>query len=105
VEVFRITSSTQAEREFQQHRERTIEGRWEPLRETLPAGTVVVPSGQPLGRLAFYLLDPRSDDGLVTWNVLDESLEAAERYPIRRAFDASTIDSIEEPANQARESE
>jgi hypothetical protein len=105
LEAFRITSSTQAEREFQQHRERTIEGRWEPLRETLPAGTVVVPSEQPLGRLAFYLLDPRSDDGLVAWNVLDAALEGAERYPIRRASDASAIDSIAARANQAGGSE
>jgi hypothetical protein len=105
VEAFTITSSTQSEREFQQHRERTLEGRWEPVRETVPAGTVVVPTEQPLGRLAFYLLDPRSDDGLVAWNVLDESLERAERYPILRAFDTSTIDSIEERLNQARLSE
>jgi len=51
----------------------------------LPAGTVVVPTAQPLGRLAFYLLDPRSDDGLVAWNILDEVLEGADRYPILRS--------------------
>ncbi|HYO47360.1 MAG TPA: M14 family metallopeptidase [Gemmatimonadota bacterium] len=85
VEAFAITSSTQSEREFQTHRERTLAGRWEPARETLSAGTIVVPTAQPLGRLAFYLLDPRSDDGLVAWNVLDEALEGAERYPILRA--------------------
>jgi hypothetical protein len=27
--------------------------------------------GQPLGILAIYLLEPSSDDGFVTWNVLD----------------------------------
>ena len=84
-EAFVITSSTQAEREFQQHRERTLEGRWESRTEVLPAGTVVVPTAQPLGRLAFYLLDPRSDDGLVAWNILDEGLEGADRYPILRS--------------------
>ena len=55
------------------------------MRETIPAGTVIVPTAQPLGRLAFYLLDPRSDDGLVAWNVLDDALEGAARYPILRA--------------------
>ena len=85
-ESFAITSSTQAEREFQQHRERTLEGRWEARTEELPAGTVVVPTEQPLGRLAFYLLDPRSDDGLVTWNILDDALEGADRYPVLRAL-------------------
>jgi hypothetical protein len=85
VEAFAITSSTQSEREFQKHRERTLEGRWDAVRETFPAGTVVIPTAQPLGRLAFYLLDPRSDDGLVSWNVLDEALEGAARYPILRS--------------------
>jgi len=84
-EAFAITASSQAEREFQGHRERTLEGRWEPATATMPAGTVVVPSAQPLGRLAFYLLDPRSDDGLVAWNVVDEALEGAASYPILRA--------------------
>ena len=83
-EAFAISSSTQAEHEFQQHRERTLAGRWEPRTEELPAGAFVVPTAQPLGRLAFYLLDPRSDDGLVAWNILDESLEGTARYPILR---------------------
>jgi len=26
---------------------------------------------QPLARVAFYLLEPRSDDGLFNWNVLE----------------------------------
>jgi hypothetical protein len=96
VEAFAITSSTQAEREFQQHRERTLEGRWEARTEELPAGTVIVPSAQPLGRLAFYLLDPRSDDGLVAWNILDEALEGADRYPILRASRPSPAGSYRE---------
>jgi len=39
---------------------------------------------QPLARLAFYLLEPVSDDGLVNWNVLDEQLKDAKTYPILR---------------------
>ncbi len=85
VERFRIASSAQAEQPFQGHRERTLTGAYEAAgRTTLPAGTLVVPVQQPLGRLAFYLLEPRSDDGLVNWNVLDEALEGAEFYPILR---------------------
>ena len=104
-EAFAITSSTQAEREFQQHRERTLEGRWDAQSEELPAGTVIVPTAQPLGRLAFYLLDPRSDDGLVAWNILDEALEGAERYPILRAFRMPEIDSIGGGGSRGPESE
>lgn len=33
-----------------------------------------VPLNQKNGRVAFYLLDPRSDDGLVHWGFFDESL-------------------------------
>ncbi|MGH7572801.1 MAG: M14 family zinc carboxypeptidase [Gemmatimonadota bacterium] len=86
VEEFRITASRQAEREFQQHRERTLEGAWATARRSLPAGTLVVPMDQPLARLAFLLLEPRSDDGFVDWNVLDPALEGAETYPILRTF-------------------
>lgn len=88
VERFRIASSTAAERAFQNHRERTLTGAYEPATVTLPAGTFVVPVDQPLGRLVFYLLEPRSDDGLVNWNVLDEALEGAEVYPIVRTREA-----------------
>jgi hypothetical protein len=33
-----------------------------------------IPLDQPLGRLAFYLLDPRSDDGFVYWGCFHSSL-------------------------------
>ena len=32
---------------------------------------------QPLARLAFYLLEPASDDGVVAWNFLDDQLKDA----------------------------
>jgi hypothetical protein len=84
VERFMIDSSTASSREFQGHHERTLFGRYEQAEMAVPAGTLVVPLDQPLGRLAFYLLEPRSDDGLVQWNVLDDALEGAEYYPILR---------------------
>jgi hypothetical protein len=44
-----------------------------------------VPVNQPLGRIVFYLLEPRSDDGWVAWNVLDALLGAdVKTYPIVR---------------------
>ena len=42
---------------------------------TFPAGTVRVPLDQPLARVAFQLLDPESDDGLVVWNFWDTLLD------------------------------
>ena len=42
-------------------------------------------NAQPLARLAFYLIAPTSDDGLTTWNVLDDLLgEGTKSYPILR---------------------
>ncbi len=85
LERFAIDSTRVADREFQGHRERAVFGRWTAERRTLPGGTVVVPVAQPLGRLVFQLLEPRSDDGVLNWNLLDARLEASPgEYPILR---------------------
>jgi len=83
VDRYVIDSTTVAQREFQGHHERTIWGRWVPTVETLPAGTAYVSVDQPLGRLAFTLLEPRSDDGFVAWAFLDEQIEAGS-FPVLR---------------------
>ena len=44
-------------------------GKWKSAKETFPAGTFFVRTNQPLARLIFYLLEPRSDDGLELENV------------------------------------
>ena len=85
VEEFQVTGNTTA-REFQGHAERTLTGTWVASERELPAGTVQVDLKQSLGRLAFYLIEPRSDDGLVNWNVLDAALgEGTKVFPIVRS--------------------
>jgi hypothetical protein len=84
VEEFRIASSAVAPRPFQNHTERTLTGRWATSNRQLPAGTVIVEMNQPLARLAFYLLEPRSDDGLTNWNLLDDALAGVGVYPVVR---------------------
>ncbi len=69
--------------DFGTHELRTIAGYWQPASATAPAGGWAVPMDQPLARLAFILLAPTSDDGLLTWNVLDGML-AGGTYPILR---------------------
>jgi hypothetical protein len=86
LEEFHITGSTIADRPFQGGRERTVTGEYRQVTRELPAGTVVVRVEQPLGRLAFYLLEPLSDDGLLNWGLLDEALGDAVVYPIVRTF-------------------
>lgn len=72
VAAFTIDSSTTATQPFQKHRERHLAGSWgAPETRSLPTGTFIVRTAQPLGILAMYLLEPASDDGFVDWNVLD----------------------------------
>jgi hypothetical protein len=75
LEEFRIASTQVADRPFERHQERTVTGKYEGVERSLPAGTYRVPMNQPLARLAFYLMEPRSSDGLLTWNVLDDALK------------------------------
>jgi hypothetical protein len=86
VQEFEITANEAAPRAFQNHRERSVTGSYHRVTRPIPAGTIVVPMTQPLARLAFTLLEPRSDDGVVDWNVLDDVLEKEKTYPIRRAM-------------------
>jgi Zinc carboxypeptidase len=85
VEKFRIDSTTVG-REFQGHTERTLYGAYEVTTESVPAGTVVVSTEQPLGRLIFSLLEPRSDDGFLDWNVLDRDMGMATATAGRGGF-------------------
>jgi hypothetical protein len=68
--------------DFQNHELRTLEGYWEPAPDPVPAGAFVVKMDQKLARLAFILLAPTSDDGVVNWNFLDDMLGGG--FPILR---------------------
>jgi hypothetical protein len=85
VEAFTITANT-AGQNFEGHAMRRLEGKWGPKPELKSdGGWLEVRLDQPLARLAFYLLEPASDDGLVAWNYLDEQLKDATVYPILRS--------------------
>ena len=86
LEEFTVAESTTTPKPFENHQERTVTGSYGPVEREVPAGTYRVAMTQRLARLAFYLLEPRSNDGLVTWNVLDEALKTG-RSPILRTRD------------------
>jgi hypothetical protein len=91
-ERFMIDSVVRAPQAFQGHQEVRLAGRWETADTLgLEPGTFVIRAGQPLGILALYLLEPQSDDGLTTWNFLDQWLKPGERYPIARVVDRVTL--------------
>ena len=91
VERFTITDYTRAERLFQGHREARLKGAFEPAQLTVAPGTLFVSADQPLARLAFYLLEPESDDGLVTWNIIEEGLAAGQTYPVYRVTNTTAL--------------
>lgn len=49
-----------------------------PRQETFPAGSVRVPSDQPLALLAAAILEPESPDGVLAWNYFPEILQRTE---------------------------
>ena len=84
VEEFKLEGIEPAAQPFQNRTERTLRGSWAAAQRELPAGTIRVDLSQPLGRLAFYLIEPRSDDGLANWNLVDGLEGDAKVYPIVR---------------------
>ena len=79
---FHIDSTIVAQRTFQGHREMRVEGAWQRQTRTIPTGSFIVDTAQPLALLAVYLLEPQSDDGLVTWNFFDADLKPGATYPV-----------------------
>ena len=80
--VFAIDSTVAASRPFQGHREMRLTGAWRKEARRITAGSFIVATNQPLGLLAVYLLEPQSDDGLVTWNFFDSHLRPGGIYPV-----------------------
>ncbi|HKO14934.1 MAG TPA: M14 family metallopeptidase [Gemmatimonadaceae bacterium] len=92
VQRFMVDSLTHADHPFQGHHEARPFGHWSAsASRAFPAGTYVVRTGQPLGILAVYLLEPESDDGLVTWNVLDADIENGREYPVLRVAQPTAL--------------
>ena len=91
VQRFVIDALTRAERTFQGHNEARLKGRHEAAMLAAQEGALFIPAGQTLGRLAFYLLEAESDDGLVTWNLIENGLAQGSTYPIYRVMDASGL--------------
>ena len=81
LEIYKIDAIEKSPRRFEGHN--MVDLKVSPRREArmVPAGTLMVRTAQPLGTLAVYLLEPRSEDGLATWNFFDAELKARGRFP------------------------
>ena len=91
VERFTISDMTKAPKPFQGHQETRLKGTHARAQLTVQAGSLFIPSSQPLARLAFYLLEAESDDGLVTWNYVEDGIAVGQTYPIYRVTGAEPL--------------
>lgn len=83
-EVFRVSSLSRAMEPFQGHSLATVGLNAEKVARRFPAGTIMVRTGQKLGCLAAYLLEPECEDGLTVWNFFDEGLAEGAEFPVVR---------------------
>jgi hypothetical protein len=91
VERFSIAELIKAPKAFQGHQEARLRGSFDKAQLSVQAGSLYVPARQPRARLAFYLLEAESDDGLVTWNLIEEGLQQGKTYPIYRVTNDARI--------------
>jgi len=80
----------------QGHHFKTVKGIWQHASTKFKAGTYVIRTAQPLANLAAYLLEPQTNDGLLTWNFMDRYLlpqwgKGFNAYPIYKIMDATKI--------------
>jgi len=100
----------------------TLKGQWKPevpskarilpWRDQDLDAALYVPMDQPLGRLAFVLLDPRSNDGLVHWGLFHSVLVRGRgmwgeptRFPILAVGDFQDVPTDPVPGGPARKAE
>lgn len=73
-EQFNIDSLKPTTRLNQGHYTNNVYGKFVTAKVKFDKGSIVIKPSQKLGRLAAYLLEPQSDDGLLVWNYLDKYL-------------------------------
>jgi dipeptidyl-peptidase 4 len=80
---------------FQDHRLWKIEVETLPAEiVTIAAGSYLIPTAQPLGRLVTYTLEPNSDDSLAKWNFFDPEIRESVTYPVQRITQSLVADSL-----------
>ena len=91
-EVFMLEKLKISKRKFEGHNMATAVGKYVPKTRTFKKGDFWINMAQPLTNLAFYTLEPQSDDGLLTWNFFDKYLksigvnEKTVEYPVFKYY-------------------
>lgn len=84
VDRFVIQSLVESPRTVEGHHEARLVVAMEKAALTVDPGSVRIKASQRLARLAFYLLEPDSDDGLVNWNIIGDGLTVGQGFPVYR---------------------
>lgn len=90
-EIFMTSALEKSTRKFEGHFMARAKGTFQNASKKPKKGDFMVDLAQPLGLLAFYFLEPESDDGYVTWNFFDTILEKATpekpvEYPVFKTY-------------------
>jgi hypothetical protein len=81
-EVFKV--DTKQNGRYENFATSTVTGTWRTEQRNIARGSWVVSSAQPLAVLALYMLEPESDDGIVTYTTFDPVLEQGSDFPVVR---------------------
>ena len=91
-ESFFIEKWNKSPRKFEGHNMVSVEGKFNAKEMIAQKGDYMVDLAQPLANLIFYMLEPQSDDGLLSWNFFDQILKSANvpfspvEYPVFKYF-------------------
>jgi hypothetical protein len=91
VTQFDVATVNTAGSPFQGHKLVRVEGVFKPAAGTGKAGDFLVRTAQPLGALAFYILEPESIDGAVAWGFVKQAPVANSPYAILKCPSAPLV--------------
>ncbi len=102
VERFDIDDLRGSNRLNQGHYTNSVKGHFVKTTVNFQVGTTVVRTAQPLANVAAYLLEPQSNDGMMTWNFFDRYLvpqwgNGYYPYPVYRIINKIDIKTIPGP--------
>jgi len=84
LEIYKVGGIEKSPRRFDGHNQVELKVSSRHDARLVPAGTLMVRTAQPLGTLAVYLLEPRSEDGLAAWNFFDPEIKEGGDFPVTR---------------------
>jgi dipeptidyl aminopeptidase/acylaminoacyl peptidase len=84
LDVYRVDKIIREARGWPKHTDVVVEATSRPQARRVPAGTILVRTGQALGDLVVYLLEPASEDGLCIWGFFDHVLAQGKDFPVAR---------------------